>query len=54
MNWQTFAELAFGFALTPAIAGQSLGFGLFMGLAGGLLPALRAARLELVAALRAG
>lgn len=53
MNWQTFAELAFGFALTPDIAGKSLAFALCMGLAGGLLPALRAARMELVAALRA-
>lgn len=54
MNWQTFAELAFGFSLTAGIAARSLGFALVMGLAGGLLPALRAARMELVEALRAG
>lgn len=54
MNWQTFAELAFGFALTPVIAAKCLAFAMVMGLAGGLLPALRAARMELVAALRAG
>ena len=52
MNWQTFAELAFGFVLTPAIAWQAMSFALAMGLAGGLLPALRAARLEIVGALR--
>lgn len=52
MNWQTFAELAFGFTLTPAIIWQSLVFALGMGLSGGLLPALRAARLEIVGALR--
>lgn len=54
MNWQTFAELAFGFSLTAGIAAKSLAFALVMGLAGGLLPALRAARMELVEALRAG
>jgi putative ABC transport system permease protein len=54
MNWQTFAELAFGFALTPGIAAKSLAFALVMGLCGGLLPALRAARMELVEALRGG
>jgi ABC-type lipoprotein release transport system permease subunit len=52
MNWQTFSELAFRFALTPAIAAQSLLFALVMGLVGGALPALRAARLEIVDALR--
>lgn len=53
MNWQTMAELAFGFTLTTPIALQSLLFALFMGLIGGLLPALRASRLQIVAALRA-
>jgi putative ABC transport system permease protein len=53
MNWETFSELAFGFRLTPAIAAYSLGFALVMGLLGGLLPAWRASRLEIVDALRA-
>ncbi|HWR98755.1 MAG TPA: ABC transporter permease [Candidatus Methanoperedens sp.] len=52
MNWQTFSELAFRFDLTAAIAGKSLAFALGMGLAGGVLPALRAARLGIVDALR--
>lgn len=52
MNWQTFSELAFRFRLTPAIAARSLAFALGMGLAGGALPALRAARLGIVDALR--
>jgi putative ABC transport system permease protein len=52
MNWQTFSELAFRFSLTAAIAGKSLAFALGMGLAGGVLPALRAARLGIVDALR--
>jgi len=52
MNWQSFAELAFNFALTPGIIVESLLFSLFMGLSGGLLPAFRAARLNIVDALR--
>jgi len=53
MNWQSFAELAFSFRLTPEIVAQSLVFALAMGLAGGVAPALRAARLRIVDALRA-
>jgi ABC-type antimicrobial peptide transport system permease subunit len=53
MNWQSFGELAFSFALTPKIVLQSLAFAAVMGLAGGVLPALRAARLRIVDALRA-
>ncbi|MEO8165150.1 MAG: ABC transporter permease [Betaproteobacteria bacterium] len=53
MNWQSFAELAFTFTLNPAIIAKSLGFGLFMGLLGGFLPALKASRLNIVDALRA-
>jgi len=53
MNWQSFAELAFSFTLTPEIVAQSFAFALAMGLAGGVLPALRAARLKIVDALRA-
>lgn len=52
MNWQSFAELAFSFRLTPAIAAQTLVFALGMGLVGGFLPALRAARMNIVRALR--
>jgi ABC-type antimicrobial peptide transport system permease subunit len=53
MNWQSFGELAFSFTLTPGIVAQSLGFALVMGLAGGVLPAARAARMNIVTALRA-
>jgi ABC-type antimicrobial peptide transport system permease subunit len=52
-NWQSFSELAFRFTLTPGIVAQSLLFSVLMGLAGGFLPALRAARLDIVDALRA-
>ena len=52
-NFQTFAELAFKFVLTPQIAWQALAFALAMGVVGGFIPAWRAARLEIVACLRA-
>ncbi|HMV53261.1 MAG TPA: ABC transporter permease [Rhodocyclaceae bacterium] len=52
MNWQSFAELAFSFRLTPAIVVESLLFSLIMGLVGGFLPAARAARMNITEALR--
>jgi len=53
MNWQSFAELAFSFTLTPSIIGKGLLFSLIMGLVGGVLPAFRAANMKIVDALRA-
>jgi ABC-type lipoprotein release transport system permease subunit len=52
MNWQTFSELAFSFTLTPEIIWKSLVFSLVMGFVGGVLPAFRAARMNIVEALR--
>lgn len=52
INWSSFAELSFKFALTPGILLKSLIFGAGMGLVGGLLPALKAACLPLLEALR--
>lgn len=53
VNWASFAELTFRFTLTGGIVLKSLAFGVGMGLLGGLLPAIRAARLPLIEALRA-
>ena len=53
INWSSFAEITFKFALTPGIVVKSLGFGVGMGLLGGLLPSVKAARLPLLEALRA-
>jgi putative ABC transport system permease protein len=53
INWSSFAELSFKFALTPGIMVKSLIFGVGMGLVGGFLPSLKAARLPLLEALRA-
>ena len=52
-NFQTFAELAFQFKLTPGIVVQTLVFALAMGFVGGFIPAWRAARLQIVDCLRA-
>jgi putative ABC transport system permease protein len=53
LNFNSFSELAFSFALSPSIVATSLGFSLLMGLIGGFLPAVRAARLNIIQALRA-
>lgn len=53
MNFQTFSELAFSFTLTPGIVWKGLGFSLVMGFIGGVLPAVRASRMNIVESLRA-
>jgi putative ABC transport system permease protein len=52
LNWQTFSHLAFAFRVTPPLLGIGIVFALLMGLAGGVPPALRAARMPVTAALR--
>jgi ABC-type antimicrobial peptide transport system permease subunit len=52
MNFQTFSELAFSFSITPGIIIKSMAFAIFMGFAGGLLPAFRASRMNIVDSLR--
>ena len=51
-NLQSFSEVAFAFRITPEIIGWSMAFALVMGVLGGLLPAARAARLPIAAAVR--
>jgi putative ABC transport system permease protein len=52
MNWQTFSQVAFAFRVTPALLGQGLAYALVMGFVGGLMPAVKAARLPISSALR--
>jgi putative ABC transport system permease protein len=52
INWQTFSHLAFAFRVTPGLMLAGLAFALLMGLAGGVFPALRAARMSVARALR--
>jgi putative ABC transport system permease protein len=49
---QSFSEIAFSFRITPEIVLIGLAFALVMGVIGGLLPALRGARLPITSALR--
>lgn len=49
----SFTQVAFNFAVTPALVMQGLGWALLIGFLGGLAPALRAARLPVTSALRA-
>jgi putative ABC transport system permease protein len=52
-NWNTFAELAFSFEISSQIVIYAFIFAVIMGLVGGFLPAVRAARFRIVNALRA-
>jgi putative ABC transport system permease protein len=52
INWQSFAQVAFAFDVTPRLLLQGVLFAALIGLVGGLLPAIRAARLPVAAALR--
>jgi putative ABC transport system permease protein len=52
MNWQTFSHLAFAFRVTPDLMIAGIIFALLMGFVGGVLPAVRAARLQVAHALR--
>jgi len=53
LNFASFSELAFSFSLSPDIIISSLIFAAIMGITGGFLPSIRAARLNIVKALRA-
>ena len=52
MNFQTFSQVAFAFAVTPMLLVQGLAWALSMAFIGALLPALKAARLPIASALR--
>ena len=47
-----FTQVVFSFKLTPALIGQGLALALIVGLIGGLLPAIRAARLPIIQGLQ--
>ncbi|HVT60929.1 MAG TPA: ABC transporter permease [Thermoanaerobaculia bacterium] len=52
INWQTFSQVAFAFAVTPRLLGWAILATLVMGFVGGIFPAVRAARIPVASALR--
>lgn len=52
MNWQTFSNMAFAFKITSGLLLGGIIFALFMGIIGGLPPAIRAAARPVAVALR--
>jgi putative ABC transport system permease protein len=52
VNWQSFSQVTFAFAVTPGLLALGIVWASIIGLVGGLFPAIRAARLPIAAALR--
>ncbi|MGH7178179.1 MAG: ABC transporter permease [Tepidisphaeraceae bacterium] len=52
INWQTFSQVAFAFAVTPKLLAFAILWAATIGLIGGLFPAIRAARSPIAASLR--
>ena len=52
LNFNTFSQVAFDFRVTPDLLARGLAWAIVIGLAGGLLPAIRAARMPVTEALR--
>jgi len=52
LNFTSFSQITFAFTVTPQLAVQGFIYALALGLIGGLLPSLRAARLPIITGLR--
>lgn len=52
INWQTFSQVAFAFQVSPELLVRAITWSVFIGLFGGLFPAIHAARIPIAAALR--
>jgi putative ABC transport system permease protein len=52
LNWSSFSQLTFAFTVTPALLMTGLWYSLILGIIGGLLPGVRAARMPVTAGLR--
>ncbi len=52
INWKSFSQVAFAFAVTPQLLARGIVYAILIGLVGGLFPAIRAARLPVARALR--
>ncbi len=54
LNYSSFSQVSFTFAVTPSLIAGGIAYALLLGLVGGLFPAIRAARLPIIAGLREG
>jgi putative ABC transport system permease protein len=52
MNFDTFSQVSFAFTVTPPLMLQALCYAIALGLVGGLLPSIRAARMPIASGLR--
>jgi putative ABC transport system permease protein len=52
INWQTFSQIAFAFAVTPQLLVSAIIWAVTIGLIGGFFPAIRAVRMPIAKALR--
>ena len=52
LNWASFSQITFAFTVTPRLLVTGLWYSLILGLVGGLLPGIRAARLPVTTGLR--
>jgi putative ABC transport system permease protein len=54
LNYSSFSQVSFAFAVTPALIASGIGYALLLGAFGGLAPAIRAARQPIALGLREG
>ncbi len=52
LNFQTFSQVTFAFAVTPRLLAQAIAWAAVLGLIGGIFPGIRAARLPIATGLR--
>ena len=52
VNMNTWSDVSYAFAVTPALLAQGVGFSVLMGIVGGFLPAWKASRMPITEAMR--
>ena len=52
LNWASFSQITFAFTVTPKLLMTGLWYSLILGIVGGLLPGIRAARMPVTTGLR--
>ena len=52
LNFASFSQITFAFAVTPALLGKGLLYALVLSFVGGIMPGIRAARLPIISGLR--